>query len=68
VFAQITRLQAKAVDRLDDGPKQRAKSIGDLPHFVVEWMLTDVLIEVADQMDEAVLLLAGETVVCRVKV
>jgi hypothetical protein len=51
VLGEISRLKVVRVYRLDDFTKQRAKSAGNLLQFAIEWVLVQVLIYVAHQVD-----------------
>jgi hypothetical protein len=61
-------LQTELIDRLDDRLEQRSKTIRDVFHLLIEWLLAEILIDISHQVDETLLVGAIKTVICGVEV
>ena len=65
---QISRLQAMRIYGLHNIAKQSTKSSGDFLQVLIEWILVQVLIDVAHQVNQAFLLSAWYRIVSGVKI
>ena len=65
---QVPGLQAEAIDRLQDRHEQGLDLHGECLQFLVERSLPEVVVDVADEVDEALLLSAWDAVVAGVEI
>src|SRR6266481_2591501 len=65
---KVASLQSELIDRLDDRLEQCSKTIGDVFHLLIEWLLAEILIDISHQVDETLLVGTIKAVVRGVEV
>jgi hypothetical protein len=68
MFPEMSFLQAICIDGRDNLPKQRSESVGNEGQFFIERVFQNVLIYVAHQVDQTLLLPTRHAVVSAVKI
>src|SRR5262249_11446409 len=68
VLVQVPFLQPVLVDGADDGPEQLAEPRSQGLELLVVGVALQVVVDVPDEMDQALLLLAGQRVIAAIEV
>ena len=68
MLTQVSALEAVTVYCLDYCPQQSSKLLGNTFQFCVQGVFQQIIVDIANDMYDALLLLAGERIICRIEV
>src|SRR5260370_36536065 len=68
MFAQVSALKAITIHLLDDRSQQSPKLLGNALHFRVPWISQQIIINVAYQVNETLLLPTRQRIIGRIEI